>query len=139
LLRHIRKVFNMESEEKIIYDKFGQRTPFKVPKGYFDNFASQLMDALPEHGAENQSAQLVVLKPSFWHRYRYGAVAAASVCAVIFGVGVLLHQNHHEQPTDDHKVVSSTSASSSYTAVDALADYTMMDTGDMYAYMQDID
>ena len=34
----------MISEEKFIAEKFGRREPFRVPDGYFDDFASQMME-----------------------------------------------------------------------------------------------
>ena len=50
----------MEREERFIEEKFGRRTPFKVPEGYFDDFASQLMQSLPE--SEDRPAAKVVAR-----------------------------------------------------------------------------
>ena len=38
----------MIAEEKYLEDKYGKKQPFKVPNGYFDSFADNLMDKLPE-------------------------------------------------------------------------------------------
>ena len=38
----------MTNEEKIIQEKLGNQNPFRVPEGYFDSFADQLMSQIPE-------------------------------------------------------------------------------------------
>ena len=38
----------MENEEKYIREKMGDKSPFRVPEGYFDQLASRVMSQLPE-------------------------------------------------------------------------------------------
>lgn len=127
----------MEREERFIEEKFGRRTPFKVPEGYFDDFASQLMQSLPE-SEDRPAAKVVALRKSAWHRLRPVAIGVASVCAAVFGIGVFMHNGNNN--ADYSAVVAGHAAavSSSYSAVDAMADYTMLDNEDMYNYLADI-
>ena len=50
----------MIAEEKYLEDKYGKKQPFKVPNGYFDSFADNLMDKLPE--------QQPVMTPWLWQQ-----------------------------------------------------------------------
>ena len=38
----------MTNEEKFIIESLGKENPFRVPEGYFDHFAEQFMNELPE-------------------------------------------------------------------------------------------
>ena len=125
----------MEREDKFLSDRFGRRTPFKVPDGYFDDFASLLMQKLPESNGII-TTQTVVMKPSLWHGFRPIAIAAASVCVAIFGVGIYVH-NNQSRSVDSHVGTTNNVSSASFSIVDAIADYAMYDTEDMYAYMED--
>ena len=75
----------MIAEEKYLEDKYGKKQPFKVPNGYFDSFADNLMDKLPE--------QQPVITPhiSMWRKLRLTVAVAASVCAVMFSVMTFMH------------------------------------------------
>ena len=55
------------NEEKYIQEKVGNRNPFRVPEGYFDHFADQVMATLPER---EPRARRVWLRP-----LRYAAAA----------------------------------------------------------------
>lgn len=126
----------MDQEEKYIEEKFGRRTPFKVPEGYFDSFASQLIQNLPEREPAKK-AKVVELRPSAWRRYRAVGVAAACVCAAMLTVGAYL--NGGGQQAGAGMAAGQAQVRQSYSPVDAMVDYTMMDTEDMYALMADAD
>ena len=38
----------MNTEDKFLKTQFGNKRPFKVPDGYFEDFASQILDKLPD-------------------------------------------------------------------------------------------
>ena len=38
----------MIAEEKDLERRFGKQQPFRVPDGYFDNLAANIMDKFPE-------------------------------------------------------------------------------------------
>lgn len=117
----------MNREEELLKQKYGTKSPFKVPEGYFDHFTSELMTKLPE-----REAREIVMQPSVWRRYRPALLVAASVCAAIFSIGIYLHQ----EKSDARQVVANTEqVSSGYSAFDEAADYTMIDNTDMYAYL----
>ncbi len=127
----------MDKVEKHIEATFGRKAPFKVPDGYFDDFATRMMDQLPGQGATPR-AVVCDLKPSLWKRYRKAiSVAAASVVVAVTGLGAYMH---HETTTSNRAQLAGTTsqATSSYSSADAFADYAMLDSDDMYAYMADI-
>lgn len=118
----------MEREEFLL-DRVGRKQPFKVPNGYFEDFAAQMMDKLPE-----REAKVIKMKPSGWRRFRPIAYAAACVCAAIFCVGTYLHSNSGDELSQN---VATVQPKSTYSAIDEVADYTMMDNVDFYAYVSD--
>ena len=127
----------MEKEEKYIEATFGRKAPFKVPEGYFDDLASRLMERLPEQG-KAQPVVVCHMRPSAWRRWRKAiAVAAASVAVAMMGVGAYVHHETHASSRAQLAGAAS-QATSSYSSVDAFADYAMLDTDDIYAYMADI-
>ena len=115
--------------EKFLEQRLGRKQPFKVPNGYFEDFATQIMDKLPE-----KELQVIEMKPRGWRRFRPIAYAAASVCAAIFCVGAYLHSGSSENVAQPVANVQKTSA---YSAIDEAADYAMMDNVDFYAYVTD--
>jgi hypothetical protein len=139
LLRQKRKKEEMDREEKFIVEKFGRKTPFKVPAGYFDDFASRMMQNIPEQSREAESARIVEMKVSRWHRLRPIAIAAASVCVAVFGMGIFLHGGGKKATAVDTELINDGPSASSYAAIDAVADYAMLDMDDMYAYVEDDD
>ena len=114
-------------EENYLKQAYGTETPFKVPEGYFDDFATRMMEMLPE-----QEAKVVEMKPSVWLRWR-PYVAAASVCAVIFGAG-LFYSNHFAEPAPVYSAAKATAVESN---IDQAADYVMIDNEDIYSYLAD--
>lgn len=127
---------NMISEEKFIVEKFGRREPFRVPDGYFDDFASQMMERLPDDTSQ-PVATFVSIRRRGRRWFKYVTISAASVCTAIVCAGVFLHVGRHNESKPSIGLVYERSAVSSYTAVDAVADYAMYDTDDMYVYLQD--
>lgn len=127
---------DMEKEEKYILDKVGRKTPFAVPDDYFDDFATQLMQSLPEPESTDK-ARVVALKPMALRRFRPVAIAAASLIAAIFSLGIYLQGSKPQVAESQATASAGAAVGASYTAVDAMADYAMLDTEDMYAYMQE--
>ena len=119
----------MDKEERFLKEYFGAEQPFRVPDGYFDNLPDRIMESLPE-----RRVRVVGMRRKL--RYRYGIVgmAAASVCAVVFGLNLFLSkqdaQSHHLIGTQE-----SYASSNSYNIIDQTADYSMLDNEDIYAYV----
>jgi len=117
----------MDREEKYLRQKFGNETPFRVPEGYFENFTAQMMEQLPE-----RPAKTVTLSVSRWQKWR-PYVAAASICAVIFGAG-LFYNGHHSDATSSSTVAKTPNVESN---LEQAADYIMIDNDDIYSYLAD--
>ncbi len=125
----------MEKDEKILNQRYGRQAPFVVPDGYFENFTSELMTKLPDHRT-TVIGQLHADGISNRHRtqwQRWTAVAA-SVCAVVFGATMYLQQSK-TQVTNVASANNEEMVNSTYTDVDAMTDYAMLDSDDLYAYM----
>ena len=109
-------------EDKYIEELVGKRNPFVVPEGYFEQLTDQVMQSLPER---RPRAKSVWMRPVFY--------AAASVCAVIFGAG-LLYSNHFAEPAPVYSAAKATAVESN---IDQAADYVMIDNEDIYSYLAD--
>ena len=121
----------MIKEEKYLVDRFGKKQPFSVPEGYFDQFASQFMEQLPEREGEARVVRLD--SHSRWSTIRRWSVAACLAVALA-GAGMWAFQG--ESPKATGTVNTDQLASSNYnTAIDQAADYAMIDNGDIYAYV----
>ena len=125
----------MIAEEKYLEDKYGKKQPFKVPNGYFDSFAENLMDKLPE--------QQPVMTPHIsmwrkWRKLRLTVAVAASVCAVMFSVMTFMHNTKptHSPLASNH--TTKTVTKDSYNTLDVAADYTMLDNDDIYVLVSGI-
>ena len=86
------------------------------------------MDKLPE-----QEGRVIKMRPSLWRRYRPAMLIAASMIAAIFSVNILLHKSNASMPETSQS--EQVHKSSSYSAIDQAADYTMLDNEEIYAYV----
>ena len=83
----------MMNEEKKINDIFGKENHFKVPEGYFDNFAEQMMAKIPEQEIDTleetdrelleNKAKMVHL--SLWKRLPLRKIAAVLAVTAMLG------------------------------------------------------
>ena len=110
----------MENEEKYIREKVGQKNPFTVPEGYFDQLTSQVMSQLPER---RQESRVVQLRKWF---YAAACVAAVAVMGLTF---------HFHQQAEDQAVVASVDTNIENSYIDEVADYAMLDNSEIYAYL----
>lgn len=97
----------------------GNKNPFRVPEGYFDNFAAEMMRNLPE---QPQQSKFVRLRPFMY-------AAACIVVAVLTATIFFFPQ--HENAEQNMAAVSTTTD----TYVEDMADYVMADNNDIYAYL----
>ena len=109
-------------EEKYLNERMSKQNPFRVPEGYFDDFATQVMAKLPER----ESQPVVAKRVSF---LRPWMAVAASLVVAIFSVAVYFTHvgGQQEQPQQ-----ASATVSDAY--MDAAADYAMIDNTEIYAY-----
>lgn len=139
----------MMNEEKKINDIFGKENHFKVPEGYFDNFAEQMMakipvqeiDSLEEPGKELLENKAKFVHLSLWRRLPLRKIAAVLAVTAMLGGGVLyqLQQSEKKHHALAHKetpaIESSHVTDGDDVAFEQMADYTMMDSQDFYAQL----
>ena len=107
--------------------------PFSVPKGYFDNLPPAVMqkiDGQNEQAAPKRRTPRL-LRPIY--------IAAASLCAAIFGVAVYLGSGS-QSPSAATSVPPHPTIATTITSADrdVVADYTMMDSEDIYEQYSEI-
>lgn len=118
----------MIDEEKYIRDRFGSASHFRVPEGYFDDFASRLMDRLPER--KNPSAAVS-------RRLRPFLYAAACLCVAMFSAVIYYFDRieRGENMEGNVAAVRSHGGEAAYFDSDDVVEYAMMDNADIYSYL----
>lgn len=123
----------LNEEEAYISKRFGNKTPFTVPDGYFEQLTDRVMSRLPEYTADSQPVAATAEmqhKPALIKRLRPW-LAAACIAAAAIGTTVYLNRGlSTPQPTDE---VADALYSDTY--IDEAADYAMVDNQDIYAYL----
>lgn len=122
----------MDKEDDIFKHQMGRENPFRVPEGYFEDLVSSISTRFLD---ENQSD--ISLPPH--RRIKLIGIAAACICAAIFGISVYFGRNEKQSTNASvQKEVLSIKASV-YNDIDRAVDYTMFDNEDIYAYVSDSD
>ncbi len=127
----------MYNEEKYIREKIGQKNPFSVPEGYFDQLAEQVMAQLPDKDVI-KSAETVVLKPKRHAKSKMVSLrpwlyAAASVVIVL--VMSLSYYLHRDADTELQASSTEMSVSSEDSYINEAVDYAMLDNVEIYALL----
>ena len=71
----------MKKEDSEILSKIGKQTGFKVPDGYFADFAKKMTESLPDREFEQE------VKPTLWHHVRPWIYMAA----MFGGIWCMMH------------------------------------------------
>lgn len=119
-------------EEKILIEKFGKVNHFTVPEGYFDSFADQLMEQLPEsaHRVIDIRAQ------KWWSRIPLRKMAAVIGIGIVLAGGAVMVDHKmasRQQIAVGSQVEIPHEGNTEYGTFEQMADYTMMDNQDIYA------
>ena len=123
----------MLNEEKMLLEKYGRKSTFRVPEGYFDHFA----DTMASRMLEGASASKARVRFPIWHYSRSVILtAAASICFAVFGVSVYSHYKNVEH-AEKASAINIKFDGSHNDSFDAAVDYVMMDSEDMYASLAD--
>ena len=139
----------MMNEEKKINNIFGKENHFKVPEGYFDNFAEQMMakipeqeiDTLEETDRELQENKAKFVHLSLWRRLPLRKIAAVLAVTAMLGGGVLYQlqqaeKKYHAMAHNEAPAIESSHVTDGDDAAfEQMADYTMMDSQDFYAQL----
>lgn len=138
--RQRKNITNMKEEQEII-KKCGKKNPFKVPEGYFEDFARNIMTQLPT----NDDA-IVEEEPciTLWQRVKPLLYMAAMFVGMIVCVNVALGTHFDNTASSNNNIAV---AEYSLTDFDQMSDEeltfivesTMMDNYDLYQYLTEID
>ena len=116
----------MINEEDYIRNKMGNKNPFTVPEGYFEQLTGDIMNKIPAQKEIEQQ------KPALIKRLRPLLYAAACVCIAVFGV--VIYQNLDKQTNDTlQKNFSHNTREYNDTFIDDATDYAMFDNNEIYA------
>lgn len=114
----------MESDELYIKKRCGNRQPFSVPSGYFDDFSQRMSERLP---VDEHDAATIPL----WRHPRVAVAVAVLLCLLVGGaVSYFTMETPQAGHLITHSVLQEGGADSS---IDCVADYTMLDNDDIYA------
>lgn len=130
----------MNLEEKLL-SEYGNKRPFKLPEGYFDNLDEQIISQIVEVKDDTNNHEKVNIKPI--RRFRPLLIAAFFVGLIVVGVASInLFQQYQSaekvetkvnklmmQPTSQKKIDSS--------EIEEAEEYMMIDQDDMYNYLAD--
>lgn len=115
------------NEEQYLINKAGKENPFRVPEGYFDSLASQVMSRVDAEGNKPQDMPMIEkMAKTVW--LRPVLYAAASVCALF--ISVTAYQHFTAQPVENTTEQVAVYSEDSF---DEAADYVMIDNQDIYA------
>lgn len=115
----------MINEEDYIRSKMGNKNPFTVPEGYFEQLTGDIMSKIP---AQKEIEQ----KPAMIKRLRPLLYAAACVCIAVFGV--VIYQNLDRQTNETLQGnFSQNTGEYNDTFIDDATDYAMFDNNEIYA------
>ncbi len=129
-----KNVIRMKKEEDFIRKNYGTGNPFRVPEGYFGQFASDLMDRLPEKETNSLSA-IMPRKASRLRFMRY-AIAAAVCGAALLGTYCFRHTIHTSFDPPAHIAAHDTETEDFY--MDDVLDYAMVSNHEIAQYLTDI-
>lgn len=121
-------------KENDLLNGIGQRNPFTVPEGYFDQFPKELMDRLPEKQPQPDDAQPITL----WQRVKPWVYMAAMFCGLMLSVRMFVGEKETQSPA------AGTMGDMEFSEVpdeyiDPIVDQTMMDDYTLYEYLTDAD
>ena len=127
--------------EELLKQKFGQENPFKVPEGYFDNFASKFMEQLPEEEPKAVEVEMPVAKRTWISPMRRFAIAA-SFAAVLFGAATYYASTGVNKDQDSQTEMASVALKNTETKsvqsdymMDEMVDFAMIDNAEIYSYL----
>ncbi len=120
-------------EERYLRSRVGKQNPFRVPEGYFDGFAARMTENLPEQDGK----AAVLATPRRSKVVRMVLYAAACLCIAVLGSAVYWSRLSLQSTESGTAQVAAHTVASTDVYVDAVADYTMMDNSDIYAYLSE--
>ncbi len=120
-------------EERYLRSRVGKQNPFRVPEGYFDGFAARMTENLPEQNGK-ATAPVSPRRPRVVRMVLY---AAACLCIAVLGSAVYWSKLSLQSAESGNAQMAVHTVTNTDVYVDAVADYTMMDNSDIYAYLSE--
>ena len=136
----------MEHNDELYLKKtVGNRNPFRVPEGYFEQFTEQLMQQLPEREqtvakhvdmAQQQSDSQLHARKVHMRPWLYAA--ACTALALMLGVSYYFMQSPAtSSESAPVAVVAPATTTPDYSYIDEVADYAMLDNAEIYACLSE--
>ena len=117
------------NEEKNLIKTYGKKQSFKVPEGYFEHFAEDLMSKLPEKGIKGPD------KITTWDRIKPWVYMVAMFVGIIFTARILTNKGISENAQSVSTSVNYTELPDEY--IDPIVNQTMMGDYELYEYLTD--
>ena len=121
----------MIKEEKKILERCGKKNPFVVPDGYFENFAENLMEQLPENHSQEPP------EIGMWQRIKPWLYMAAMFCGLMLSVRFFVGSPDRDAPVSFSETVESSEFPDEY--IDPIVKQAMMDDYTLYQYLTNAD
>lgn|SRR5574344_429638 len=121
----------MNNEEKILEQKCGRKSPFRVPDDYFEDFAKKIMEDIPD---TTKSMDMRMHDAKGLRKYVAIALVAASLFTAMFTLGGLINRSGKQNQPSVASTAHQSSQDASYNSFDQACNYAMIDNEDMYAY-----
>lgn len=128
------------NDELYLKQTVGNKNPFRVPEGYFEQLAEQVMQQLPareqplvRRPGGQPRARKVQLRPWLY-------AAACTALALMLGVSYYFMQSPATSPEASHIAAvtpASVSADTDNSYIDDAADYAMLDNAEIYACLSE--
>ena len=135
----------MMNEEQYLKTKIGNKNPFTVPDGYFEQLTTRIMSQLPESDASQASSAQTDTnqkseKKAIFKTLRPWLLAAACLCVAVFMASTIFSnkQQDNEVKGTTQQVANAENENNSYYSdkyIEEEADYAMLDTQDIYGYL----
>ncbi|MDR3118277.1 MAG: hypothetical protein LBU44_02480 [Mediterranea sp.] len=123
----------MKEEDKLL-KKAGKGNPFTTPEGYFEHFASEIMNVLPEQAAP----QFVAKETTVWDRVKPWVYMAAMFAGAFLIIRVA---SYNPNPFEDKPAAVTDAAADAEVVYDGYIDYavnqSMLDDYSLYVYFTD--
>lgn len=121
----------MIKEEKKILERCGKKNPFVVPDGYFENFAENLMEQLPENHSQEPP------EIGMWQRIKPWLYMAAMFCGLMLSVRVFVGSPNEDVPVNVSEAAGNSEFPDEY--IDPIVKQVMMDDYTLYQYLTNAD
>ena len=113
-------------EENNILRKVGTESPFKVPEGYFENFAEELMNRLPE-----KDTAYLQEEPTLWQRVKPWLYMTAMFCGLMLSFRLFIG----DAPKEDTSIARTETEEISEEEWEVIANSSMTDDYSLYEYL----